>query len=76
MVVAHQEESWTMKRMNSTARKTKTDMVARGFRDGMIAGLTGRVRRSEQPKVMSAAEIQYRAWNRVGRQIRHSMDSL
>lgn len=65
-----------MKRMNSTARKTKTDMAARGFRDGMIAGLTGRVRRSEQPKVMSAAEIQYRAWNRVGRQIRHSMDSL
>ena len=65
-----------MKRMNSTARKTKTDMAARGFRDGMIAGLTGRVSRSEQPKVMSAAEIQYRAWNRVGRQIRHSMDSL
>ena len=53
----------------STVRMMKT----RGMKEGIIAGLTGRVRRSQAPQVLKANELQAEAWNQVGRAIRKAM---
>lgn len=48
--------------------------VARGFKAGLMAGLTGRVRRTEAPKPMTSRELQAKAWSMTGDALRKAMD--
>jgi hypothetical protein len=48
--------------------------VIRGFKAGLTAGLTGRTRKSEAPKIMTSLELQTKAWNMTGDSIRKAMD--
>lgn len=44
------------------------------IQSGVTAGLTGRTRKSEAPKIMTSLELQTKAWNLTGDSIRKAMD--
>ena len=48
--------------------------MIRGFKEEVTAGLTGRTRKSEAPKIMTSLELQTKAWNLTGYSIRKAMD--
>lgn len=52
---------------------TKQAMI-RGFKAEVTAGLTGRTRKSEAPKIMTSLELQTKAWNLTGDSLRKAMN--
>lgn len=55
-------------------RETTRKAMARGFSAGLLAGLTGRVRRTAPPAMMTARQMQEKAWRMTGDAIRKAMD--
>ena len=55
-------------------RTSMKQAVIRGFKAGLTAGLTGRTRKSEAPKIMTSLELQTKAWNMTGDSIRKAID--
>lgn len=48
--------------------------MIRGFKAEVTAGLTGRMRKSEAPKIMTSLELQTKAWNLTGDSIQKAMN--
>ena len=61
--------------MNSAAEKGRRKAISRGLKNGILAGMTGRIPRrgTITLQVLTSDELQAMAWNKTGDAIRRAM---
>lgn len=59
--------------MNSAAAKGRRKAISRGLKNGILAGMTGRIPRRGTIQVLTSDELQAMAWNKTGDAIRRAM---